>query len=354
MYRRDELDAVSEADHDAVFGSTFARYSEADLEEFLRPLDDRLQLNGVDARELFAGASVLDAGCGGGRGSLLMLRAGAAYVTAIDVSQQNVDSTRMVIERAGFANARVELGSLESLPFENESFDFVWCNGVLMHTAVPSATLLEIIRVLRKGGRAWIYVYGSGGMYWRFMSTFRRTFANVHPDLLVEALAEEGLPTGRVAEILDDWKAPFLRAYENALFESALIELGCDVDRLFRGMPYDTSEQMFCGVSQEFIGEGDLRYLVTRRHEALGAPAAATVEKLNGSHLVELPESRVLSAPAVEERVEKALRAFERDYSSNALDGISRAARAQLLLRDVFLPSPSEETLVACLRPLED
>jgi len=41
----------------------------------------------------------------------------------------------------------------ESLPFENESFDVVIISEVLEHLPYPTATLGEIARILRKGGK---------------------------------------------------------------------------------------------------------------------------------------------------------------------------------------------------------
>jgi SAM-dependent methyltransferase len=269
------------------------------------------------------------------------------------VSAQNVESTGAVLERAGFSNFTVEEGSLEHLPYADGRFDFVWCNGVLMHTARPSETLREIVRVLRPGGHAWVYVYGAGGTYWRIMATFRRSFAALDPSFLIKTLNEAGVPTGRVAEMLDDWKAPFLRTYEDATFARALRELGCDVQRLLRGMPYDTSEQLAQGVPPEFIGEGDLRYLVTRERD-LGHLSPGVVEVLDASHLVESQATAIMSDPTLEGRLASALEAFESDCERNAGEGVLVAARAQLALRDDFLPNPCRGTLEGVLEILEE
>lgn len=44
----------------------------------------------------------------------------------------------------------------ENLPFENNSIDFAFCNGVLANVKEPTKIVDEIYRVLRPGGRAYI------------------------------------------------------------------------------------------------------------------------------------------------------------------------------------------------------
>jgi SAM-dependent methyltransferase len=352
MRPRSELKSASESEHDAVFGSTFARYSTRELDEFIVPFDLRLRSNNLDPAAFFSNALVLDAGCGGGRGSLFALRHGAAFVHSIDVSEQNVATTARVLAQAGFDNFAVHLCSLEHIPFAERTFDVVWCNGVLMHTAIPSATLTEVIRVLKAGGRAWIYVYGAGGVYWRVVAVLRRVLAALTPNALIAALDSAGVPTSRVAEMLDDWKAPFLRTYRDAMLRESFDQLGCSAERLLRGMPYDTSEQLARGISRGFVGEGDLRYLVTRETVTQRALTDALATALNASHLVEKEDLSTIDGGPLERRFAAALATFGERMAGEPEKAIAAAVRTQLLLRDSFLPSPTLESLEAVIATL--
>ena len=60
--------------YDEVYGSPFANYTSDLFEKFIEPFQIRLSRNEISARELFSGKDVLDAGCGGGRGSALVMR----------------------------------------------------------------------------------------------------------------------------------------------------------------------------------------------------------------------------------------------------------------------------------------
>ena len=119
-----------------VFGDTFSLYDEQSFDEFVAPLYIRLKNNGIDT-DVFRGKRCLDAGCDGGRGSILMAQCGEKEIVGVDFSATNIESCRKRAEQKGFKNMSFHQHSLMELPFEDESFDIVWCNGVLMHTVDP-------------------------------------------------------------------------------------------------------------------------------------------------------------------------------------------------------------------------
>ena len=93
--------------------------------------------------------TVLDIGMGAGR--LCEELAGRGWtVSGIDTSGEMV---ALAAQRLPDARERLVEGSVERLPFADESFDAVAGTGVLEYTDVPRA-LAEVARVLRPGGRA--------------------------------------------------------------------------------------------------------------------------------------------------------------------------------------------------------
>lgn len=106
------------------------------------------------------GQDVLEVGCG--IGDLLVDMAQAGYhCQAIDRSPQMVAATRAKLARKGLAD-RVEVveGRVQALPFADASFDSVVSTFPTEYIYDP-ATLREIARVLRPGGRL-IIVIGAG------------------------------------------------------------------------------------------------------------------------------------------------------------------------------------------------
>jgi SAM-dependent methyltransferase len=97
----------------------------------------------------------LDAGCGH-----ILLHHGDEHKT-----RRLVDTAKSVIGLDGDWNSIVmnriiqdrTVGSLESLPFRDNSIDLITCNMVIEHVQNPARFVGEIARVLRPGGRAIIH-----------------------------------------------------------------------------------------------------------------------------------------------------------------------------------------------------
>lgn len=100
------------------------------------------------------GASLLDLGCGAGT-ALMMAKARGASVAGLDASEALVG-----IARRRLPDARIEVGDLEELPFEDAGFDVVTgFNSFQFAGDIPKA-LSEAGRVCRPGGSVAMCVWG--------------------------------------------------------------------------------------------------------------------------------------------------------------------------------------------------
>jgi 2-polyprenyl-6-hydroxyphenyl methylase / 3-demethylubiquinone-9 3-methyltransferase len=96
------------------------------------------------------GKTVLDLGCGGGFMAEALATRGAV-VTAIDPAAGAIDIAKRHAAGQGLAIDYL-VGSGESLPLGDKSFDCVVCVDVLEHVADLAAVLDEVKRVLKPGG----------------------------------------------------------------------------------------------------------------------------------------------------------------------------------------------------------
>ena len=119
----------------------------------------------------FAGARLLEVGCGMGT-DLLQFARGGAKVTGVDLTPRSVETSRRHLELYG-ERGDFALSDAENLPFADASFDVVYSNGVLHHTPDTARSVREIHRVLRPGGLARVMLYHRGSLHYWLQIFFR-------------------------------------------------------------------------------------------------------------------------------------------------------------------------------------
>jgi ubiquinone/menaquinone biosynthesis C-methylase UbiE len=142
-------------------------------------------------RGLRPGSEVLDAACGTGRITALLLRNGFR-ATGCDISRAMMTVARRQLTAAGCAIPFVE-SNVEHLPYRDKSFDAATCSGLLMH--LDADRRVNVLRELARVSRGRLVVqYGC-------LSTFVRVKARM-----------SGRPAGNVrypvaeAEMRTDFK----------------------------------------------------------------------------------------------------------------------------------------------------
>jgi SAM-dependent methyltransferase len=96
------------------------------------------------------GKDVLEYGCGAAQWSILLARAGARPV-GLDNSGRQLEHARELMAEADVEFPLVHASAGEA-PFDDESFDIVFCDHGAMTFADPYATVPEVARLLRPGG----------------------------------------------------------------------------------------------------------------------------------------------------------------------------------------------------------
>jgi ubiquinone/menaquinone biosynthesis C-methylase UbiE len=106
----------------------------------------------VNATQPLTGKSVLDAGCGEGYLSRRFACSGAGTIKGIDGSDDLIEAARSAATESGL-DIDYHVGSVDNLPFENNSFDIVACNHLLNDLEDIETPFGEFNRVIRDGGR---------------------------------------------------------------------------------------------------------------------------------------------------------------------------------------------------------
>jgi 2-polyprenyl-3-methyl-5-hydroxy-6-metoxy-1,4-benzoquinol methylase len=151
---------VSIENYASSFGLQWNQYRTTQLDSHTRLTisKDRLTRSLGGALDVVKGKKVLEAGCGAGRFSEILLEAGAHLnavdlSTAVEANYKNCNS---------FPNYSVCQASILELPFAPEQFDVVICIGVVQHTPNPEQTMDALCKQVKPGGLLVIdhYTYG--------------------------------------------------------------------------------------------------------------------------------------------------------------------------------------------------
>jgi SAM-dependent methyltransferase len=115
-------------------------------------VDRKFERVSATLREHLPCRTFLDAGCGDGRYfAVVAERPPTERLAGCDISERILATARDSAARAG-VEPELFRANLESLPFEDRSFDLVLCTQVLEHVLDPAAALRELARVLEQGG----------------------------------------------------------------------------------------------------------------------------------------------------------------------------------------------------------
>lgn len=141
---------VASDDYAAAFGWQWTRFRQSQLDSHTGTTisRDRLARCLGGALEVVRGKTVLEAGCGAGRFTELLLEAGARVVAA-DLS---------VAVEANYANCGAASGyfvcqaDIRHLPVAPRAFDVVLCLGVVQHTPNPEATIAALASYVKPDG----------------------------------------------------------------------------------------------------------------------------------------------------------------------------------------------------------
>lgn len=111
-----------------------------------------------------SGKRLLDAGCGNGT-LTAALSAFGMEIVGIDL---NEGLGTAYSNRGRYSNNAVEhvqyvQGNLVTPPFKEGLFDLVYSSGVIHHTPSSRDTFASLVRMTKKGGRLYVWVYGKRG-----------------------------------------------------------------------------------------------------------------------------------------------------------------------------------------------
>jgi ubiquinone/menaquinone biosynthesis C-methylase UbiE len=138
-----------------------------DLEDMFR-LRDYMATREMQLEDL-KGKKILEIGPGAGGHSALFAKYGA-IMTSADITFSRAKATQVKFDLMGILakSCQSVQSDAENLPFDDNTFDIVYSNGVLHHTPDTEKAVRDVYRVLKPGGQAVIMLYCKASWHYWF------------------------------------------------------------------------------------------------------------------------------------------------------------------------------------------
>lgn len=189
-----------------AFGEQWKHYRRTQLDSYTGTNYSRDRLRRCLGEALWnrlqegAPLQVLEAGCGAGRFTEILLQTPAAVVTSTDLS------SAVEPNQANFPQSsrhRVIQCDINRFPFAPAQFDVVMCLGVIQHTRDPEQTIADLYAQVKPGG--WLVI----DHYRHALSTYTKLTAILLRPILKRLPPRQGMAATRA---LTRWFFPLHRA----------------------------------------------------------------------------------------------------------------------------------------------
>ena len=151
------------------------------------------------------------------------------------------------------------------LSFKDNTFDVVFCNGVLHHTSNLKKGISEIIRVCKPGGKIWLYLYSIGGIFWYSRRLMNSLMKNIPYKLSFDFLKMMKMPENRFI-FMDNWYVPIEQHCSHKEVLGILHKLKVKkIESILSKNSFDLDYSLKKNPNSELIwGEGEIRFLIQK------------------------------------------------------------------------------------------
>jgi 2-polyprenyl-3-methyl-5-hydroxy-6-metoxy-1,4-benzoquinol methylase/uncharacterized protein YbaR (Trm112 family) len=189
---RDDIPRVmpSGLNYADAFGEQWHQYRRTQLDSYTRTTYSRDRLRRCFGEVLWqrlqqpVPVQVLEAGCGAGRFTEVLLATTAAVVTSTDLSSA-VEPNQVNCPQS--PRHRIVQCDINQFPFLPGQYDIVMCLGVVQHTRDPERTIADLYRQVKPGG--WLVI----DHYRHALSTYTKVTAALIRPILKRLPPQQGV-----------------------------------------------------------------------------------------------------------------------------------------------------------------
>ena len=202
-------------------------------------------------------------GCGSGRFTAALASLGAKKVIGVDQGLDGLKIAKKYGKIKKIKNLQYKKASVLNLPFKKEKFDFVFCKGVLHHTGNLKKGLEEFYRVIKKGGGGFLYLYGSGGLFWTSRKKMRTVMKKIPYEKAFNVLKLLEMPARRTI-FLDSWYVEIEEHVKKVSLESWFRKKKLTFLKYENSIKTELEHMKNYKYFKQMYGSGELRYFVKK------------------------------------------------------------------------------------------
>ncbi len=230
---------ASESNYADAFGEQWKQFRTTQLDSHSGITISRDRLHRCLGADLVRGlqqkdkANILEAGCGAGRFTEILLNLPAAIVTSTDLSSA-VEPNQENFPQS--SRHRIIQCDINALPFSPQQYDVVVCLGVVQHTKSPEQSIASLYAQVKPGG--WLVI----DHYTHMLSRYTKITANLLRPVLKRMPADSGM---RVTEKITRLFFPLHRATRHSRLGQILLSRISPLATYYHTIPELSDRQQY-------------------------------------------------------------------------------------------------------------
>jgi len=257
---------IKEKSHEELFQNLWTNYTfDQYLKDRINRYRKRIKINNL--KKIIKNKSIVDFGCGHGNFLIAAILEGCSYGYGIDYGKKSIDYANKIKNKLKLKNKLTfKIANIYNTKLKSNSFDIAIQNGVFHHLDNPTKAYKELFRVLKKGGFAWFYTDGGGGIRDIIGDMSQKILKDININFKIEKIKSLNLSFGKTYHMSDNTNAKY-QHYDLKTYIKYLKKLG-----------FTNFKQLNGGTSTDFdkpflndryfnlkFGSGDLRILCQKK-----------------------------------------------------------------------------------------
>ena len=252
-----------EINHQKLFQDLWIRYNNKEfINDRFNYYVNRIKKNNI--LKDFKNKNCIDFGCGHGQFLMALKKLGAKNCVGIDFGEKNISFANKMRKKLKFNKNEVKFlkGNVYNVPFKKESFEFAIQNGVFHHLKNENKAYKEVHRVLKKGGKFWVFTDGKGGIRGNILDFIQEVLQKVDDRFVLNVIRSLKLTANKTYMLSDFLNAKYRRTSTIEIIRR-LKKIGFINFKPMQGT-YKTDYDKFYSKDKNFklkFGEGHIRFL---------------------------------------------------------------------------------------------